>query len=495
MLYIQKVGLILALLGVSAAFQWQFPFDLSSLRPNGAGGSSHLHFSTIDPNDFPIDLLKYHEDYVIRVTYGEDSELKKFLSSSSFESTNDTHIKFSRWGRNSASKQMDLQIDESNLIRLIEKFPSIKYEIIIEDLSQKVYETYPKDFQNSFTTKDSQYKYKSTEVVMEATKMDAFSEVFFKEYRPLETIDSWLELLQETYPDILTIEEIGKTSEQRPFKIIHFAVPNDDIEHGERRTIVITGGTHAREWISVSSTLYTIYDLLQFYSEEPNSKIFKELDFLFIPVGNPDGYEYTWNADRLWRKNRQQTVEPNCIGIDLDHSYDYHWTKSTDWACGEEYSGETPFEAIESRIWEEYLNNTNHDHKIWGYIDLHSYSQEVLYPYAYSCSQQPRDEENLIEAAYGIAKSIRLQSGINYHVLPACIDRDADLVPDLGSGSALDFMYHNRAYWAFQLKLRDSGSHGFLLPPKYIEPVGREVFAGFKYFCYFILSDERQHSN
>ncbi|EGW31526.1 uncharacterized protein SPAPADRAFT_62113 [Spathaspora passalidarum NRRL Y-27907] len=492
MQHFQKIGLILTLLGLSTALQWQFPFDISKFRLNG-GDSTHLHFSTVDPSDFPIDLLKYHDDYVIRVNYGDNAELKRFLLSKSGDSSNDTQIKFSRWTRNTSTRQIDLQIDENNLIKLIEKFPLISYDIIIEDLSQKVYETYPKDFHNSITTKDSKYQYQSTHDVINATTANVFSEVFFKEYRPLETIDSWLELLQETYPDILSIEEIGHTYENRPYKVVHFAVPNDDVKHGDRRTIVITGGTHAREWISVSSVLYAIYDLLQFYAEEPESKIFKELDFLFIPVANPDGYEYTWKADRLWRKNRQQTVQPNCFGIDLDHSYDYHWTKSTDWECGEEYSGEYPFEAIESKIWEEYLNNTNHDHKIWGYIDLHSYSQEVLYPYAYSCDQQPRDEENLIEAAYGIAKSIRLQSGVNYHVLPACIDRDADLLPDLGSGSALDFMYHNRAYWAFQLKLRDSGSHGFLLPPKYIEPVGREVFAGFKYFCYFILSDERQH--
>ena len=67
----------------------------------------------------------------------------------------------------------------------------------------------------------------------------------------------------------------------------------------------------------------------------------------------------------------------------------------------------------------------------------------------------------MLEVA-GLAKAIRMQSGTLYNVLPACIDRDADLMPDLGSGTALDYMYHHRADYAFQLKLRDTGNHGFV---------------------------------
>ncbi|GMG33732.1 unnamed protein product [Ambrosiozyma monospora] len=209
-----------------------------------------------------------------------------------------------------------------------------------------------------------------------------------------------------------------------------------------------------------------------------------------MPVMNPDGYDYTWNNDRLWRKNRQETYNPRCFGIDIDHSFDYHFTKSEESSCSEDYAGEGAFESLESHAWDKYLNETRHDHPMYGYIDLHSYAQEVLYPYAYTCEQAPRDKENLLELAYGLSQSIRLNSGKNYGVLSACEDKGADLLPSMGAGSALDYMYHNKAHWAFVMKLRDSGSHGFLLPPKYIAPVGKEIYASIKYFAGFVLSDD-----
>ncbi|ODV80485.1 Zn-dependent exopeptidase [Suhomyces tanzawaensis NRRL Y-17324] len=425
------------------------------------------HYSSLSSHELPIDLGQYSGEIVARLDYSNDHQLKKALMGRSI-------FKFKKWGKNNVLQTMDVQLHPDTLQDMAHQFPNMKYEVIIDDLAQKVYETYPQHWASS---------------KLNPTRMNVFSELFFKEYRPLETINAWLNILQETFPNQIKLETIGYTHENRPLQVVHFSTEADP-DHSDKRTVVITGGIHAREWISVSSVLYSIYELLQYYSANPDSSILSRLDFLFIPVFNPDGYEYTWSSDRLWRKNRQETVNPNCLGIDIDHSFDFHWTRSSDWECGEEYSGEKPFEALESKVWDEYLNATNENHNIYGFIDLHSYSQEVLYPYAYSCANQPRDEENLIELAYGISKTIRQESGKNYNVMPACVDKDADLIPDLGAGSSLDFMYHNKAYRAYQLKLRDSGSHGFLLPGKYIEPVGKEIFAGIKYFCIFILGDD-----
>lgn len=423
------------------------------------------HYKQIPQSHHPIDLYQYENDFVVRIPYTAESL--------QYMQKNDFRI----WSRNGARRMLDVQLNHTQLAQLGSQFDVSQADVIIPDLSQAVFESYPE---------------KQDRVYIEENDFDKMCELFFKDYRPLQEIDLWLDALQERYPELIKLENVGNTYEGRPLRLVHLSVKNEDVDHERKKTIVITGGVHAREWISVSTVLYSIYAMLQHWEKNPHdSKTLAQLDFLFIPVLNPDGYVYSWETDRLWRKNRQPIEggdEGSCRGVDIDHSFDYHWTQSTDSVCGEDYAGQVPFEAYELRLWDQYLNNTNEAHHIHGYVDLHSYDQEILYPYAYSCEDQPRDEENLIELAYGISKAIRWTSGKYYAVSPACLDKDSDLLPDLGSGTALDYMYHQRAYWAYQFKLRDSGSHGFLLPGKYIEPVGEEIAAGLKYFCKFILT-------
>jgi extracellular matrix protein 14 len=505
MVAIKLVSLLMALQSATAI---QIPLNFDSLLKyissnHGAlPDNSHPHYLNLQQEDLPINLLQYRSEKVVRVQLSP--EIRQFLIKP------DNGITFNIWGKH--PQWMDLQIDDKNLINLVKTFPNLSYRTIIEDLPQRIYETYPKNDDEDDGFETAMLELKSALQTMKIRNNEesvdksfnktsyrnyindqfrATSEIFFKEYRPIASINAWLELVQQSYPEVISIETMAQTYEHRDFNVIHFSTPSSGISHDDKKTIVITGGVHAREWISISTALYILYQLLVEYNNQPESEILLALNFLVVPIANPDGYEYTWKNDRLWRKNRQETIHPRCFGIDIDHSYDFHWTKSSNWPCGEEYSGEEAFEAIESKIWDDYLNSTKESHKIYGYLDLHSYSQEILYPYAYSCSHQPRDEENLIELAYGISKTIRLVSGKNYNVLPACIDRDSDMIPALGAGSALDFMYNKRAYWAFQLKLRDTGSHGFLLPAKYIEQVGHEIFSGVKYFCSFIVNDDR----
>lgn len=59
-----------------------------------------------------------------------------------------------------------------------------------------------------------------------------------------------------------------------------------------------------------------------------------------------------------------------------------------------------------------------------------------------------------------------------------------------GSGSLLDFAYavHNVPY-TYQVKLRDTGNYGFLLPKSSIVPTGREMFSLITYLAQFLTDD------
>lgn len=46
--------------------------------------------------------------------------------------------------------------------------------------------------------------------------------------------------------------------------------------------------------------------------------LLERVEFIIVPVVNPDGYEYSWDVNRLWRKNRGGPLINGTIsGVDL----------------------------------------------------------------------------------------------------------------------------------------------------------------------------------
>lgn len=160
--------------------------------------------------------------------------------------------------------------------------------------------------------------------------LDQVQDLFFQEYQPLDVIQAWMNLLQSLFPDHVEIISIGKSYEGRDIQAIR--VGNRRADGIKKKTIIVTGAVHAREWISVSTVSYLAYSLITGYRKAKDpflDMIVDGFDWYFIPTLNVDGYVYTWEGDRLWRKNRQPTTLAFCKGIDLDRAYNFHFDGSS----------------------------------------------------------------------------------------------------------------------------------------------------------------------
>lgn len=348
-----------------------------------------------------------------------------------------------------------------------------------------------------------------------------------------------MRLLTSLFPTHVRLISIGVSYEGRDIHALRVGVhpTNSEQPLAPRKTIIVVGGSHAREWISTSSVAFVAYSLITEYGKTPAvTKLLEEFDWIFVPTVNPDGYVYTWERDRLWRKNRQHTSLRFCKGIDLDRAYGFEWEDASgNNPCSESFSGDRPWEAVETRQFANWVRNET-DHKranFVGFLDLHSYSQQVLYPYSYSCTSTPPSLENLEELAMGLAKAIRLTNGVQYGVTSACEgsvtvqdsipqpgqhdeesmkkrkkkksspntkqanprrSHDGGMWPRMESsgGSGLDWFYHEVGVrYAYQFKLRDTGNYGFLLPSSYIVPVGQEALSAVRYFGNFLLGSKK----
>jgi extracellular matrix protein 14 len=319
--------------------------------------------------------------------------------------------------------------------------------------------------------------------------------LFFQDYQPHNVIVAWMKLLESLFPSHVELITIGHSFEGRKIHALKVGTMKPAGE--KKKTIVINGAAHAREWISVSTVCYLAYAMITGFSRDDKviDTMVNEFDWIFLPTLNVDGYVYTWEQDRLWRKNRQPTSLAFCKGIDLDRAYNFHFDASPVSAsnpCSEMFPGSYPFQAQESREFAHWAEKYTKDGtKIAGLLDMHSYAQSILYPYSYSCNHRPPDLENLEELAMGLAKAIRIQSGEHYEVAAACAGTGFASFPGTtGGGSMLDYFYAKmKVPFTFQIKLRDSGSHGFLLPKENIIPTGAEIFNLLKYFSQFLMDD------
>ncbi|KAK6403732.1 putative metallocarboxypeptidase ecm14, partial [Oleoguttula sp. CCFEE 5521] len=414
------------------------------------------------------------------------------------------------------SSWVDLRLAKDLVPSLLSLLPSSlkqSHMPLFQDISlaQAVYDTYPEP-KDGRTARVAQHSVaqpahfdQRAKLPSHRTSTSSDTNIFFTDYQPLTVIDPWLRLLSSLFTTHTRLITIGHSAENRPISALRIGVHptnSEDQDPPKRKTILITGGLHAREWISTSTANFVAYSLVTSYGKsESITQMLQDFDFVVVPTLNPDGYAYTWTTDRLWRKTRQSTSLRFCPGMDLDHSFNFSFPSTAGGTpCSEAFPGDAAFQATEAKALASWAKNETESKNVEfiALLDLHSYSQQILYPYAYSCSTSPPGLEDLEELAFGLEKAIRRSGGHAYEVLPACegntiaaadSKRDKTLLPQLenAGGSMLDYFYHElRVRYAYQFKLRDRGTYGFLLPKEQILPVGREVLEAVLYLGGFL---------
>lgn len=204
------------------------------------------------------------------------------------------------------------------------------------------------------------------------------------------------------------VKTVGKSFEGRDIKTV--TITNGDGR--AKNSIFIDAGIHAREWIAPATALYVINQLVD--PQSNYSKLLSELDFVIQPVVNPDGYDFTFNRYRLWRKTR--SIDGiNCIGVDANRNYDFHWHEvgSSSNSCSEVYHGPSAFSEVESQVSRNILQEIKANCKF--FLSLHSYGNYLLYPWGFSNDLPDNVKENEAVAQAGY-QAMKKATGVDYTV-------------------------------------------------------------------------------
>ena len=194
-----------------------------------------------------------------------------------------------------------------------------------------------------------------------------------QQYKSYQQTCDFLKDCVKKYPDIIKIESIGKTWEDRDILLatISLNVENADL----KPAMLYTGTVHAREWIGNELAVSFIDYLLSNYSSNP--KVLRTLTkntLYIVPCLNPDGFEYSRTHFSFWRKNRRNNGD-GTFGVDLNRNFSIGYQKSKDTASNV-YSGPQPFSEPETSAMKAFVDGKDN---ITIALDYHSQGN-VFFP-------------------------------------------------------------------------------------------------------------------
>jgi len=219
--------------------------------------------------------------------------------------------------------------------------------------------------------------------------------------------------------------------------------------------VLFNENLHAREHITVEQALYLANLFTDSYGSD--SRITGQVnsrEFWIIPMMNPDGAEYDVASGtyQYWRKNRQ----PNSgkgkqgIGTDLNRNWGYQWGccgGSSSTTSSEAYRGPSAFSAPETQRLRDFIlsRRIGGVQQIKVNVDLHSYSELILWPYSYKYADTGTD---MSADQYNVFATIGNQMAATNGYTP----KQASSLY-IADGTVIDWMFNNQGIFSYTFEM------------------------------------------
>ncbi|KAH9213323.1 putative zinc carboxypeptidase A 1 [Leptodontidium sp. 2 PMI_412] len=194
--------------------------------------------------------------------------------------------------------------------------------------------------------------------------------------------------------------------------------------------VYLNAAIHARERGGSDGLLYFIGDLL--YANKNNvglkygSKTYTNAQVktalstgvVFVPLSNPDGVAYDQSSNSCWRKNRNpasSTGSAASIGVDLNRNFDFLWDFTKLFASSvrssvastsptsETFHGTSAFSEPETQSIKWVMDTFS---KVRWFVDLHSYTGDVLYSWGSDENQSKYPTMNFLNSTYNGVRGV-----------------------------------------------------------------------------------------
>jgi murein tripeptide amidase MpaA len=232
-------------------------------------------------------------------------------------------------------------------------------------------------------------------------------------YMSVGAVDGAIDSVCSSFPAMAKPIALPERSvEGRLVRAIKIASPgNPDTRTG----VLFVGGVHARELINPETLVEFAYRLCAAYSggtglafgpstygADAVKAVVDNLDIIVLPMANPDGRNYCLvpGGDPMWRKNRSQHPGLACKGADCNRNAGFLWSSgigTSGDSCSEIFKGPSAFSEPETRNVRWLIDSFP---RLDCLIDVHSYSELVLYAWGDDETQSTDPSKNFQNPAY-----------------------------------------------------------------------------------------------
>ncbi|XP_041113731.1 carboxypeptidase A1-like [Polyodon spathula] len=324
---------------------------------------------------------------------------------------------------------------------------NIQYSIMIEDLQSVV--------------EEEKIQIIRSRSIEQMRNTDSFN---YASYHTLDEIYNWMDVLVSEQSNLVSKINIGSTFENRPIYVLKFSTGGT-----KRPAIWIDTGIHSREWVTQASGIWMAKKIATDYGKDAFiTSILNEMDIFIEIVTNPDGFHFTHTKNRMWRKTRSINSGSSCVGVDPNRNWDagFGGAGASSNPCSETYRG--PRANSESEV-KSIVDFVKSHGNIKAFISIHSYSQMLLYPYGYTKTPAPNQQE-LHSLARKAIDALSSLYGTSY--------RYGSIINTIyqASGGTIDWTYNQGIKYSYTFELRDTGRYGFILPANQIIPTAQETW-------------------
>ena len=208
-------------------------------------------------------------------------------------------------------------------------------------------------------------------------------------YLDLAQLNAAMNAIAGNFPGIAEVVDItdryGAPSTEEDRHIFAMKISDNVADDEDEPSLLVVSCHHSREIVTPVIAMNAIEQFTSLYGADPQiTDLVNKYEIWIAPVWNPDGYNWVFTGDNLWRKNRHVFVDGT--GVDLNRNYPMGWDSGCSGSTvvsSQTYKGPSAGSEAETQT----LMAFSMDRHFTKVIDYHSSGQEVLWSYV--CTPHP----------------------------------------------------------------------------------------------------------